>query len=119
MPATPRAPAAFQRGGSCARGADGCDHQEKRRDQTQGSGDQNYNERIISRDAEQKVYVVEYGNYNTNYLSAIFIPAGPMLNCVPDSWPWFFKNTRVTPRSFFNVMALSPPPIAKVAWLAA
>ena len=34
------------------------------------------------------------------YFIMIFMPAGPMLNCVPDSWPWFFKITLVTPLSF-------------------
>ena len=38
-----------------------------------------------------------------------------MLNCVPDSWPSFFKITLVTPLSFFIDMALSPPAPAKVA----
>jgi len=53
------------------------------------------------------------------YFSVIFMPAGPTLNCVPDSWPSFFRITMVTPRSFFIDMALVPPAMAKVAWVAA
>jgi hypothetical protein len=49
------------------------------------------------------------------YFIMIFMPAGPMLNCVPDSWLSFFKITLVTPLSFFIDMALSPLATAKFA----
>ena len=31
------------------------------------------------------------------YFIMILMPAGPMFSCVPDSLPWFFKITMVTP----------------------
>lgn len=51
-----------------------------------------------------------------HYFIVIFMPAGPTLNCVPDSWPSFFRMTMVTPLSFFIDMAVAPPAIANVAW---
>jgi hypothetical protein len=58
--------------------------------------------------------VVEYGNHGPLFHHD-FHARRSMLNCVPDSWPSFFKITLVTPWSFFIDMALSPPAPAKVA----
>jgi hypothetical protein len=52
------------------------------------------------RQAENRIHVVEYGNHGPLFHHD-FHARRSMLNCVPDSWPSFFKITRVAPLSFF------------------
>jgi len=48
------------------------------------------------------------------YFIVTFMPPGPKLNWVPDSWPSFFKITMVTAILILHRHGGVPPAIAKV-----